>query len=182
MWQLSGNVMPNGNIPLRTLLVESYERLLQQLERRLLSRDLAREALHDTYLQLESGKEIRPLDKPLGYVFQIALNAARGRQRAGRRLLSVGEVEEIFDLADTAPDPAKIAEDRSELEAFERALAELPPRRRAILLASFSEGLGSQEIARRFGLSKRMIDRELKQARETCAQAIVKRPKKVFPK
>jgi RNA polymerase sigma-70 factor (ECF subfamily) len=170
--------MPDGNIPLRTVLVESYERLLQLLERRLLSRDLAREALHDTYLQLERGKEIRPIEHPLSYLFRIALNVARGRQRAGRRLLSVAEIEETFDLVDDTPSPAKTVEDRSELEAFERAFAALPPRRQAILLASFSENLSSTEIARRFGLSKRMIDMELKLARETCAGAIMKWPKK----
>ncbi len=170
--------MPDANIPLRKALVESYDRLLSQLERRLSSRDLAREALHDTYLQLERAKEIRPIEHPIGYLIKIAINLARGRQRAGKRLLSVAEIEATFNLADEAPDPAQTVEARSELEAFERALAELPPRRQAILLASFSENLSSLEIAQRFGLSKRMIDIELKLAREYCARAILTRPKK----
>jgi RNA polymerase sigma factor (sigma-70 family) len=170
--------MSDANPLLRAVLVERYDHLVEQLKRRLRSSELAHDALHDTYLQLERGKEIRPIERPIGYLISIAVNLARNRQRSAKRLLTVAEIEDAYRLADQAPGPARTAEARSELEAVSRALDELPPRRRAILLASFSENLPSRAIAKRFGLSTRMIDIELKLAREHCARALFHQQKK----
>ena len=78
-------------------------------------------------------------------------------------------MESVLHLVDEAPDPAREAEAKSDLAAIERALAKLPSRRRAILLAACKENLPSRLIAQRFGLSVRKIDMELKLAREFCA-------------
>jgi RNA polymerase sigma-70 factor (ECF subfamily) len=170
--------MSDANVPLRAVLVESYDLLVKQLERRLSSSELAHEALHDTYLGLEGGREIRPISQPIGYLIRTAINFARMRQRAGKRLLSVAEIETAYQLADEAPNPAMVAEAVSELEAVKRAYETLPLRRKAILLASAKEGLSSREIARRYGLSIRTIDLELQAAREHCARLVKKNQKK----
>jgi RNA polymerase sigma-70 factor (ECF subfamily) len=172
--------MADANASLRVVLVERYSRLVQLLERRLRSPELAREALHDAYLHLESSKEVTSVNNPFGYLIGIAINCARLRQRSGKRHTLATEIETALDIVDNTPDPARIAEARSDLEAVERALETLPARRRAILLASFSENLPSREIAKRFGLSTRMIDKELKLAREHCAKALVIKRKKNF--
>jgi len=160
--------MPEANISLRAVLVKQYDHLVRQLERRLKSADLAQDALHDAYISLERGKEIRPLERPVGYLYRIAVNLARKKLRANQRLLSVAEIETEYDIADEAPDPAKVMEAVSELDAVKRALADLPERRRAILMAASQESLPSREIAKRFGLSVRKIDKELQLAREHC--------------
>jgi RNA polymerase sigma-70 factor (ECF subfamily) len=170
--------MTDANGALKDTLVERYEYLLGHLTRRLQSAELARDALHDTYLRLGRIGEIPSVSKPLGYLLRIAMNLARDRQRSSRRLASMAEIETVLDLVDGGPDPGQTAEMRSEFRAFELALTGLSPRRRAILLASFNEDLPSREIARQFGLSTRMIDRELKLAREYCARVLLKPVKK----
>jgi RNA polymerase sigma-70 factor (ECF subfamily) len=170
--------MSDANSPLRSFLVERYDHLIAQLKQRLNSTELAHEALHDTYLRLERSKEIRTIEQPTGYLLRIAMNLAHDRQRAGARLLSIGEIETALNLVDEAPDPAREAEGRSSLQAVERALAKMPARRRAILVASFKENLPSKLIAQRFGLSVRKIDMELKEARELCARELALPPKK----
>ena len=170
--------MTDANRPLRAVLVERYDELVSQLEKRLSSRDLAREALHDAYLRLESGTEIVNVRRPAGLLLTIAFNLARDRLRSGKRLALFAEIETVLSLADSAPGPAQTVEARSDLEAVEKVLAELPARRRAILLASSKEHLPSREIARQFGLSTRKIDMELKLAREHCARALFGKARK----
>jgi RNA polymerase sigma-70 factor (ECF subfamily) len=175
---LSQRDMSGANSLLRNFLVERYDHLITQLKQRLNSTELAHEALHDTYLRLERAKEIRAIDRPTGYLLRIALNLAYDRQRASARLLSVPEIETALNLVDEAPDPAREAEAKSSLQAVERALAKMPARRRAILVASFKENLPSKAIAQRFGLSVRKIDMELKEARDMCARELALRPNK----
>jgi RNA polymerase sigma-70 factor (ECF subfamily) len=168
----------DANGTLRTLLVESYDLLIGRLERRFGSPELARDVLHDTYLRLERGDEIRPLSSPFGYLLRIATNIAHDRRRSARRLATVAEIETTFNLVDEYPDPARAAEAKSDFEAIGRAIAKLPPRRREILMASFQENLSSRAIAERFGLSTRTIDLELREARDYCARVLAGRAKK----
>ena len=48
-------------------------------------------------------------------------------------------------------------------------MEELPARRRNILLAARVEGLTQPEVARRFGISLRLVEGELQRAQEYCA-------------
>jgi RNA polymerase sigma factor (sigma-70 family) len=149
---------------LRQLLVVNYESLSQRLSRRLGSSDNAQDALHDTYLKLEGAAEIGPIRSPKDYLFRIALNLAADRRRAEARRLSVGEVDALFDLADEAPDASRVVEARSELQALERAMAELPERRRLIFKAVLVDNTPRQELAKRFGITQRSVDLEVNRA------------------
>lgn len=154
---------------LQTLLVERYNEIAQRLNRRLKSRDLADEALQETYLRLERGGDLEDVRNPSEYLYRIALNVARDRQRTEVRRASRQAIDEIFDLADDRPGPAETIEARSEILALDRALQGLPPRRREIFLLAWGEGVPHREIAARHGLSIRMINMELAKAREYCA-------------
>jgi RNA polymerase sigma-70 factor (ECF subfamily) len=55
---------------------------------------------------------------------------------------------------------------------LERALDELTPRRRAILIAARLEEVPHVEIAARFGISTRMVEKELRSALIHCGQRL----------
>lgn len=154
---------------LRQRLLVSYEDLKSRLARRLGSSELAGDALQDTFLRLECAGEIGPVGNPDAYLFRTALNVAADHRRAERRRLTSVEIEAVLDLADETPNPARITEARSDIEALRRALAELPSRRREIFLAAWLYGVPRQQIADHFGVSLRTIKVELKHAREHCA-------------
>src|ERR1700748_2165002 len=120
---------------LRDALLESYDDLMRRLTRRLRSSDLAHDALQDTYLRIERGGHLVPVDHPRSYLMRIAVNFARARQRADRRLLTAAEIDVALQVIDEKPNPAQAAELTSELAALDRALEKLPKRRRAIFLA-----------------------------------------------
>jgi RNA polymerase sigma factor (sigma-70 family) len=170
--------MSGANATLRAILVERYNHLRVELGRKLRSPELAQEALHDTYVKLQNSEEIREVEKPIGYLIRIALNVARDRQRSGKRLASMEQIEHVLNLADGGADPEQSAVARSEMDTLAKILEELPPRRRAILLAAFKDNMKASEIAGRFGLTKRRINMELKLGREQCIEALARGPKK----
>jgi RNA polymerase sigma factor (sigma-70 family) len=157
---------------LRDLLLADYSGLDRQLTRRLGCADFASDVLQETYLRLEGLKDIGPVRSPKAYLFRIALNIANDRRRAESRRLTVDEVDRLLDIPDDRPDAARVSEDRSEVNLLRRAIAELPERRRRVLIFSRIEGLPNREIAKRLGVTVRTIETDLKQAVEHCAHRL----------
>lgn len=160
---------------LRSLLLAEYVDFDRRLTRRLGSPDLASEALNETYLRLSGMREIGPVHSPKAYLFRIALNIATDRRRAEKRRLTAGEVDTLLEIPDDRPDASRVIEDRSEVEVLKRAIAELPERRRRVLMLSRVEGMRNREIAALLGVTVRTVETDLKQAVEHCAERI-KRP------
>ncbi|QPF94544.1 RNA polymerase sigma factor [Bradyrhizobium commune] len=160
---------------LRSLLLAEYVDFDRRLTRRLGSPDLASEALNETYLRLAGMREIGPVRSPKAYLFRIALNIATDRRRAEKRRLTADEVDSMLEIPDDRPDAARVIEDRSEVEQLKRAIAELPERRRRVLMLSRIDGLPNREIAAILGVTVRTVETDLKQAVEHCAERL-KRP------
>lgn len=168
--------MSNNDIAtLRAALLADYTDLDQRLTRRLGSADLASDVLQETYLRLEGINEIASVRNPKAYLFRIALNVANDRRRAESRRLTVDEVDRLLDIPDDRPDAARVIEDRSEVELLKRAIAELPERRRRVLILSRIEGQPNREIAACLGVTVRTVEIDLKQAIEHCAERLKRR-------
>jgi RNA polymerase sigma-70 factor (ECF subfamily) len=155
---------------LRAQIVENYDGLIRQLTRRLGSLDFAYEALHDAFVQLERMPDTTQVEKPAGYIFRTALNIAKNHRKAQNYRVSKAEIDALFDIRDDAPDPARIAEARSDIDAFKKALAELPERPREVLRHMAIEGKTAQEAAGLLGVSVRTVEADLAQALKHCAR------------
>lgn len=153
---------------LRRLFLDRYDDLKARLTNRLGSSDLAGDALQDTWLRLARADVTHAVRNPSSYLFRTILNVAQDQRRSEKRHLLAVEIESLLSLADDMPDPAQVAEARSDLRVFEAILAELPPRRRAILLAVRLDNLPLQEVANRLGVSLRLVSKELRLAHEYC--------------
>lgn len=163
--------MPDSvRVPLRHLIALRYEEIKTRLARSLGSRELADDVLHETYLRLHSQDMIGLIRQPESYIFKVALNIATDRRRDDRRRASKTEVLEAIALQETAPDLSREIEARSDVEALKRALAALPPRRRAILIAARVDGLSHDLIAKRLNISRTMVQKELRRAVRHCAE------------
>lgn len=162
-----------GRQTLRQVLVARYDALVHKLAVRLGSRDLADDALHDAWLRLERSPEPSTVKDPFAYVLRVALNLGRDHRRRDERragLLAgqaMGEGDEA--LADEAPDPERVTVARSEWATIKQALAALPERRQAIVLAAWVEGVPYDVLAQRYGVTVRTIQTEVKRALEHCA-------------
>src|SRR5580700_3340689 len=171
-----GRSMTNTNIAaLRDLLLADFSGLDRRLTRRLGSADFASDVLQETFLRLEGMNEIGTLRSPKAYLFRIALNIANDRRRAESRRLTVDEVDCLLDIPDDRPDAARVIEDRSEVNLLKRAIAELPERRRRVLILSRINDMPHREIAKHLGVTVRTVEMDLKQAVEHCAERLQRR-------
>lgn len=173
--------MSDANITvLRKLLVAEYHGLDRRLTRRFGSADFASDVLQETYLRLQEMTDIGPVRSPKAYLFRIAVNIANDRRRAESRRLTADEIGWLLDIPDEGPDAARVVEGRSEINRLGRAIAELPERRRRVLVLSRIEGMPHRQIAELLGVTIRTIETDLKQALEHCAQRLQRRPPAKF--
>jgi RNA polymerase sigma factor (sigma-70 family) len=163
---------PVNSAALKALLTGGYDDLKRRLARRLGSLDAAGDVLQETYLRLERFDGLVTVGNPRAYLFRMALNVASDHQKAGRRLLNAVEIEDLWRLGDDTIDPETIVAAQSELALFKKALSELPPRVQQILIAARVDDLPHDVIARRFNLSTRMVQYELRRALEYCARRL----------
>jgi RNA polymerase sigma-70 factor (ECF subfamily) len=171
-------MVDNGLNVLRKLLVLRYDELKRRLTRRVGSSDVAAEALHETWIRLGQSHDVAAVRRPESYLFRIALNVAVDRHRADVRWSDRAGVAALLHSDDDQLDPEHAVLMQSEMAAMEKVLAELPERRRAIFLAALTEELPYREIANRFGISLRSVEREMSHAFEHCSKRFKKMPAK----
>lgn len=151
---------------LRERLLDRYDDFVRRLTRRLGSADLAREAVHETFLRLQRTDPAEPVRNLDAYLFRTAINIAKNRRKVEGRYLTFSETEALIGIPDDTPDPAQIAEGRSEIAQLIRVLADMPPRRRAIFEASWGDNVPHATLATTYGVHLRTIQRELELATE----------------
>lgn len=162
-----------GQSTMGQLFLSSYEDFRVRLRRRLGSEDLANDVLHETWLRVDRMETPPNLLKPNAYLYRMALNIAADRRQADARLLTGTEVEELLQLGDEALDPERVVGGQKEMQA----LLSVPARRRRIFIAARLEEAPHLEISQRFGISTRMVEKEIKAALGFCA---AKLERKVF--
>ena len=105
------------------------------------------------------------IDFPQAYLYKIATNvSAEWATRSARRMPHNSAW--LTDLADTLSPQVQVEREAANAE-LERALQALPARCREILRLHFGEGIRHEEIARRMGLTRRIIRRALARAYAT---------------
>ncbi|WP_398491335.1 RNA polymerase sigma factor [Variovorax sp.] len=155
---------------LRLRLTARYAELRRSLERIVGSRDDAADALQETWVRLEATATAGSVRNADAYLLRMAANIAIDTHRHNNVLLTDGDVEELMNIADEVGDPLRTVAARSELATLDAVLAEMPPRRRAILIAARMDGLLNTEIAERFGISESSVEKELRHAMRHCRE------------
>jgi RNA polymerase sigma-70 factor (ECF subfamily) len=153
-------------------IVESYDALITQLTRHLGSSDFAHEALHEAFLQLEQVPETTQLESSAAYILRTAIKIAKNRRKSHSYRVSASEIEALLDVRDDAPDPARVVEARSEIEAFKKALAHLPEQAREVLRGMSIEGKTAQQVAEELKVSVRTVGTDLREALQHCAHSL----------
>ena len=137
-------------------LVGKYVRRARVIANRLMqNRADADDLVQDAFLRaLERIDGFDP-DRPFGpWFFRVLVNAGLDTLRRLQRRTTDAEP---MDVPDPGPLPDQQVE-RSEVRSrFERALAELPPRQRLVVMAHEVDGLDTREIAETTGTSQATV-------------------------
>ena len=156
---------------LMMVYVRQWKVLCALLRKRIGSRELAEDALQETWLRLASMEEATsPILDRQAFILRVAGNIAidlvRREQRHSSRCISDDELLEA--VADSYPSPEAFAIDRDQLRFLALALAELPSKPRSALLMNRCDGLPHSAIARKLGVSESMVARYLSQSLRYC--------------
>lgn len=161
-----------GLAELRRLLTDRYDALKAQLVRRLGSSELASDALHEAYVRLADRPDIDSIRHPQAYLLNTAVHSAIDHIRSRSRLLDEGQIEDLYDLPEPGAGPDRQAQDRDALRRAVDAMKALPPRQSDIFYSARVEGASREELAQRWGISVRQVNRELQAAHAYCARAL----------
>lgn len=168
-------LMSDERNPLLSVYLRQRHALTRFLRHRVGCAQAADDLVQETWLRLARGGPLGAVAYPQAYIYRIAANLAIDHVRAqGRQPLTSDEIEHLLNVPDDAPGPGDVAAAASELATLQRALAELPQRRRDILLLSRIEELPHREIAARYGVSTRTVEKELQRALAHCASRLDK--------
>lgn len=159
-----------GDPQAQRILVERYREAVWRLARNATGDpeeafDLAQETFIAAFGALARYDVTRPF---AAWVTRIALNKCRdwARRRAVRRLFEFAVPEGAEStIADDAGTPESVAGDRAEIDAVSRAVADLPPRLKEVLLLRTVEELNQSETAAILGISEKAVETRLYRAR-----------------
>jgi RNA polymerase sigma-70 factor (ECF subfamily) len=145
---------------------------MRLLSRRV-GRDDAADIVQETFLRVMSRDISETIVDPRAYVRRTAVNLAMDVSR--RRRLET----KLFVPEEAAPDaPSQEVTAEQSLDADRRAglLSEaidtLPPKCREVFVMRMHQELPQDEIARRLGISRNMVDRHLRIAIQRCRKAV----------
>lgn len=155
-------------VALTDYLTKHYESLKSRVARMLGNRDLAGDALQDTWLRVNSKKPDEGLIySPAGYLLRMAVNIALDIQRRQGKSLPIDEINELMEMADVAPGPEQVVEGRSNMESLLKSIDRLPKRQRQVILLVHWENIEQKEVAKRLGVSLRTVESDLKKAHDS---------------
>lgn len=151
---------------LKAIFLGNRAALLRFLTARLRDATKAEDILQDVWIKLEDVVPAGPIAEPLAYLYRIAENVARDRQRSSsrRRVREERWVNEGAYAAEgreeaLSPERRAIARDR--LRRIEARLAELPERTRYVFGAFRLDGRAQKDIAEELGVSLSAVEKHL---------------------
>jgi RNA polymerase sigma-19 factor, ECF subfamily len=133
---------------------------LTEALRRRVGGDLAEDLAQEAWLKISRAAE--PIRNPRAMLMTVAMNLARDQFRRDRVRAHHLQRSPECALGDSA---TGTAEDDLHLK---QVILSLPPKLRDVLLLSKIGGLTNREIAQRFGLSVRAVDKRLQRAITLC--------------
>jgi RNA polymerase sigma-70 factor (ECF subfamily) len=164
-----------GDVPLEDALARIYDRHKDEvfgfLLRLLGDRDLAEDALQESFYRLYRGLDLYDVERPWKpWLHQVVRNTAldllraRAKEAAARNRVKTG---------DAPPDPLGEAERREEIASAREALEALPLETRALLLQRHGLGLKLEELAVSWSVTERTLRKRLDAAVSELARLIV---------
>ena len=153
-------------------LVDSYEAKLYNVALRITgSRDDAMDVTQSAFVKAyEKLHTFDPSHRFFSWIYRIAINEALNMTR---RRGTAAELDPETPQADG--DPERLSSDREHRVFLHRALAELTPEYRAVVVLKHLQGLSYREIADLLGIDESLVKSRLFSARERLRLGLEKR-------
>jgi RNA polymerase sigma factor (sigma-70 family) len=150
------------------LFRDHNESLVRYLTLRLHSRQEAREVAQEAYVRLLQLERTDVSSFLRAYLFRIAGNLAIDRLRRRATEMRAQEVELFPGLFERPPEPEMLAMQSERVELIRGFLQELPAAVRDAFMLFRTEDMDQVSIARRLGVSDRMVRNHISRALMYC--------------
>ncbi len=150
------------------LFRDHNEALVRYLTLRLHSRQEAREVAQEAYVRLLQLERSDVSSFVRAYLFRIAGNLAIDRLRRRATELRAHEAELFSGLFERPPEPEAVALERERVEQVRGILQELPEAVREAFLLFRTQEMDQATIARRLGITDRMVRNHITRALLYC--------------
>ncbi|MGN6689352.1 MAG: RNA polymerase sigma factor [Sphingopyxis sp.] len=144
-------------------LAEMLAKARRAVIRRGVTAEDADELVHDAFIKVEQYERAHAAESKEALLVTAAVNLSIDRARKKRRA-PFAEHDDIEAVADGAPDPEQVVEERARLAHAARGLDQLPERTRRILLKRRLENLPFAEIARSENTSIAAVEKQVARA------------------
>lgn len=146
--------------------------LLRFLGRRLGSRVVAEDLVHELYLKLCRTPEPETVRDDRSYLFSMAANLATDYVRVERRRTEIrGDIGDMAGADGDGITPERAALARAELAFLEAEVARLPERCRRVFHLNRYEGWSQAQIAEELGIGLTSVHKDIKLAMATLLAA-----------
>lgn len=159
---------PGSFVDFEAAFARHYASLFRYLDRLLGDADAAADIAQETFARL-LGHEM-PEERLRAWLFTVGTNLARDLARARKRRRRLLEAEGVELRPNPPPRPDQELERARRIEAVRRALADLSPKDRELLLMR-EEGFRYAEIAEAIGVSRTSVGTLLARALRRFAKA-----------
>lgn len=133
----------------------------------------AEEAAQDALMRLLRYQDERPPDAWRFLLYHIAANVLTDRaRRAQTHHRSAHVALDDLALPSDGPLPDQVLAKQQELALLRRAVLQLPPKCQHVFLLSRVHGLTYAQIARRCGISVKMVEKHMHKALTVCLERV----------
>lgn len=144
-------------------LAEMLAKARRAVMRRGVPAEDADELVHDAFIKVEQYERAHAAESKEALLVTAAVNLSIDRARKKRRS-PFAEHDDVEAIADGAPDPGQVVEERARLAHAARGLDQLPERTRRILLKRRLDNLPFAEIARSENMSVAAVEKQVARA------------------
>ena len=144
-------------------LAEMLAKARRAVMRRGVPAEDADELVHNAFVKVEQYERAHGAESKEALLVTAAVNLSIDRARKKRRA-PFAEHDDVEAIADRAPDPGQVVEERARLAHAARGIDQLPERTRRILLQRRLENLPFAEIARSENMSVAAVEKQVARA------------------
>ena len=157
---------------IRDLFARNKRDLLGFFTRRV-GREDASDLLQETFVRVLRRNQFEAIANPAGYLRQTASNLATDFTRRRKMQFKYVISDDVpHDVPSDEASAEQLIDAARRSQMLHMAIETLPPRCRQIFVMRMHEDVPQDEIAKRLGISKNMVERHLRIAIERCRLAV----------